>query len=79
MTIRFFTAMSLAMLVSLVVLAPPASAQQKTAKACQKEWVANKAVVQASGKTEKVYIADCIGKTAKAAAPTPEKVRGYDR
>jgi hypothetical protein len=79
MSIRFLTAMSLAMLVSLAVLAPPASAQQKTAKACQKEWVANKAAMQASGKTEKAYIEECIGKTAKAAAPTTEKARGYDR
>jgi hypothetical protein len=79
MSTRFFTAISLAMLLSLAVSASPASAQQKTAKACQKEWVANKAVVLASGKTEKAYIAECIGKTAKAAAPTTEKARGYDR
>jgi hypothetical protein len=79
MRIRFLAAMSLAMLVSLAVSAPPASAQQKTAKACQKEWVANKAAMQASGKTEKAYIAECIGKTAKASAPTTEKVRSYDR
>jgi hypothetical protein len=80
MSIRFLTATSLAMLVSLAVLAPPASAQQKTAKACQKEWVAIKAT-QPSGKTEKAYIAECTGKGGKpsSAAATTEKVRGYDR
>jgi hypothetical protein len=79
MRIRSFTAMSLAMLVSLV-LAPVASAQQKSAKACQKDWAANRAALQASGKTEKAYIAECTAKAAKpAAAATTEKVRGYDR
>ena len=79
MRIRSFTAMSLAMLVSLAALVPPASAQEKSAKACQKDWAANTAALQASGKTEKAYIAECIGKTAKASAPTTEKVRSYDR
>jgi hypothetical protein len=92
MRIRSFTAMSLAMLVSLVMLAPPASAQQKSAKACQKDWAANTAALQASGKTEKAYIAECTGKAAKPAAAattgraakpaepaTTVKVRAYDR
>jgi hypothetical protein len=80
MKIRSFTAMSLAMLVSLAVLVPPASAQQKTAKACQKDWAANKVAPQASGKTEKAYIAECSGKTAKpAAAATTTTGRAYDR
>ena len=34
-------------------------AQQKTAKACQEEWRANKAANQANGVTEKAYVAQC--------------------
>jgi hypothetical protein len=56
------------MLVSLA--AAPASAQQKTAKACQKEWRANKVAMQGIGKTEKIFIAECTGKAAKPAEPS---------
>ena len=38
-----------------------AIAQQKTAKACQEEWRANKAANQANGITEKAYVAECRG------------------
>jgi hypothetical protein len=47
----------------------PASAQQKTAKQCNQEWKANKAAIQASGKTKRAFVAECRGQTA-AAAPT---------
>jgi len=43
-----------------------AVAQQKTAKACQEEWRANKAANQANGITEKAYVAQCRGGTAPA-------------
>ncbi len=49
-----------------------AAAQQKTAKACQAEWRANKATNQASGITEKAYVAQCRGadaSTQPTAAP----------
>src|SRR6266853_3012836 len=46
-----------------------AVAQQKTAKACQEEWRANKAANQANGVTEKAYVAQCRGGTAPTAAP----------
>ena len=46
----------------------PAAAQQKTAKQCNDEWTANKAAIQASGKTKKVFIAECRGTAAPAAA-----------
>ena len=46
----------------------PASAQQKTAKQCNDEWTANKAAIQASGKTKKQFIAECRGPTVPAAA-----------
>jgi hypothetical protein len=50
----------------------PAAAQQKTAKPCNDEWTANKATIQASGKTKKVFIAECRGQAPAAAAPAPK-------
>jgi hypothetical protein len=51
----------------------PAAAQQKTAKQCNEEWTANKATIQASGKTKKVFVAECRGQATAAptAAPKP--------
>jgi hypothetical protein len=50
-------------------------AQQKTAKACQEEWRANKAANQANGITEKAYVTQCRGSSAStqptAAPATP--------
>lgn len=48
----------------------PAVAQQKTAKACQEEWKANKVANQAKGITEKAYVAQCRTGAASA-APAP--------
>ena len=52
-----------------------AQAQQKTAKACEEEWKANKPSIQASGKKKKDFIAECRGQPAAAetrpATPTP--------
>jgi hypothetical protein len=57
-----------------------AIAQQKTVRACQEEWRANKAANQANGVTEKAYVAQCRAGGAPAqttaapaarAAPTP--------
>jgi hypothetical protein len=58
---------------ALVTLSSSAIAQQKTAKACQEEWRANKAANQANGVTEKAYVASCRGGAAptSAAAPAP--------
>ena len=67
MRMQIFTALATATLVSLALASAPASA--KTAKACQKEWQADKAAMQAAGKTEKAYVAECRGTTATAAAP----------
>ncbi len=64
-------------LLGAMALAPPAFAQQKTAKACAAEWRANKAENQASGVTEKAYVARCrtgaapAEPTAAPAAPPP--------
>ena len=43
-------------LTGLMVLSSQAVAQQKTIKACQEEWSANKAANQANGITKKSYV-----------------------
>ena len=55
---------------ALVMAALPASAQQKTAKQCNAEWTANKASIQASGKTKKAFVAECRGQATAAGVPT---------
>jgi hypothetical protein len=50
----------------------PAAAQQKTAKQCNDEWTANKATIQASGRTKKVFVAECRGQAAAAPAAAPK-------
>jgi hypothetical protein len=72
MKIRLGVALS-AILFGLVTL-PTSSviAQQKTVKACEDEWRANKADNQAKGITEKDYVAQCRGGgSAAQPAPTP--------
>ena len=54
-------------------LAVPAVAQQKTIKACQEEWRANKTDNQAKGITEKAYVAQCRGGEAAKPAPAEKK------
>src|SRR5689334_21608093 len=56
--------------IGVAFLMSPAFAQEKTAKACQAEWRANKADNQAKGITEKAYVAKCRG-TDSAAKPAP--------
>jgi hypothetical protein len=68
MRMQTFTALAAAMLIGLAAMSAPASA--KTAKACQKEWQADKAAMQAAHKTEKAYVAEC--RTQAAAAPAPK-------
>jgi hypothetical protein len=61
----------------LMALSSHAIAQQKTTKACQEEWRANKIANQANGVTEKAYVAQCRGgataspTAAPAAPPAP--------
>ncbi len=58
----------------LMTVSSHAVAQQKTVKACQEEWRANKAANQANGVSEKAYVAQCRGGPAPApttAAPAP--------
>jgi hypothetical protein len=60
--------------VGLIAALPSAHAQQKTVKACQEEWRANKAANQAAKITEKDYVAKCRSEAAKPAATTPAAV-----
>jgi len=55
---RTVTAITCA-IVGVSILSFPALAQQKTVKACQEEWRANKDANQAKGITEKAYVTQC--------------------
>src|SRR5271165_4566865 len=69
---KSLAALTCMVLAGALVLSSPAWAQQKTVKACQEEWRANKAANQAKGITEKAYVAECraSGVTAQSATPT---------
>jgi hypothetical protein len=77
----FLTAITATLIAGLALSSAPASA--KTVKACQKEWQADKAAMQAAGKTEKAYVAACRGQSAAPAAaassskPPKEDKGGY--
>jgi hypothetical protein len=59
-------------LTGLVIASSPALAQQKTVKACQAEWRADKTANQAKGITEKAYVEQCrAGGAAATPATTP--------
>jgi hypothetical protein len=64
-----FTAVLCAASVACMTLAPPAVAQQKTAKQCNDEWAADRAAIQASGKTKRVFVAECRGVPVPATTP----------
>ena len=67
-----FAAMICSALVGFAALSSPALSQQKTVKACQDEWRANKDANQAAGVTEKAYVDKCrAGGAAAAPAATP--------
>ncbi len=56
-----------------VAVLPAAShAQQKTAKACEAEWKANKAAIQGAHKTKKAFMTECRSGTGQTAA-IPQK------
>jgi hypothetical protein len=60
-----------AVLASIAILTTASQAQQKTAKACESEWTANKAAIQGSGKTKKAFMIECrSGSGAAATAPS---------
>lgn len=57
-------------LIALAALSSQTLAQQKTVKACEDEWRANRVENQAKGITEKSYVAQCRAGSI-AAQPTP--------
>ena len=79
MRMQIFTAVAATMLVSLAVSSVPAAAAAKTVKACQKEWQADKAAMQAAHKTEKAYVAECRAAAQPADAAAPAKADKGDK
>jgi hypothetical protein len=63
----------LSLIAGLLVISGPALGQQKTVKACQDEWRANRAANQSAGITEKDYVAKCRAGAAAAPAPAPAR------
>ena len=69
----FTATVACAALVGLLAWSQSAIAQQKTVKQCNDEWSADKASIQASGKTKRDFVAECRGvpvAVRAAAAPT---------
>ena len=50
-----------AALVGLLAWSQSAIAEPKTARQCNSDWAANKASIQASGKTKRAFMAECRG------------------
>jgi hypothetical protein len=50
-----------AALIAVLAWSPAVVAQQKTVRQCRDEWSANKAAIAASGKTQRVFVAECRG------------------
>jgi hypothetical protein len=76
---KLFSVAICAGLFALTAFPAPLLAQQKTVKACQEEWRANKADNQAKGITEKAYVTQCRAGAASAQpastpAPAPSAV-----
>jgi hypothetical protein len=58
---KVFTMSGCLALVALSAWAPAAIAQQKTVKECRAEWSAHKTEITASGKTQRIFVAECRG------------------
>lgn len=54
----------------VVVWSGPLLAQESRMRVCTKEYLANKAAVEARGLTQKDYVAECLLRPAGATAPT---------
>ncbi len=64
---RTLTTSLCAALVSMLAWSHPTLAQQKSIKQCSSEWTADKPVIKASGKTKKIFMAECRGVPVAAA------------
>jgi len=75
MTRSRFLLRCIAAAASIAVFSAASQAQQKTARACEAEWRANKATIQGSGKTKKAFMIECRAGTAAApqAQPAPDQ------
>jgi hypothetical protein len=63
-----------AALVGLLALSQSAIAEPKTARQCNSDWTANKASIQANGKTKPAFMAECRGiPVAGRASAAPDK------
>jgi hypothetical protein len=71
---KIFTAVLCVASLGIVALSPPAIAQQKTTRQCNDEWAADRAAIQASGKTKRVFVAECRGVPLPAVAPRMVKL-----
>jgi hypothetical protein len=75
---KSLAALTCMVLAGTLGLSSLAWAQQKTVKACQEEWRADKIANQAKGITEKAYVAECRASvvTAQPATPSPQAATG---
>jgi hypothetical protein len=48
-------------LAAMLAWSPSVMAQQKTIKQCRDEWRASREAIAASGKTQRLFIAECRG------------------
>ena len=55
------TAATCAAFAGLLLLSQSAISEPKTARQCNDDWAANKAAIQASGKTKRAFVAECRG------------------
>ena len=63
-----------AAVVGLLAWSQSAIAEPKTARQCNSDWTANKASIQASGKTKRAFMAECRGvPIAARPAAAPDK------
>ncbi len=58
---KVFTISGCVALLALSAWSPVAFAQQKTVKECRAEWSAHRAEIAASGKTQRIFVAECRG------------------
>jgi hypothetical protein len=68
---NFVVTIICAAFIGAMAVSSPAIAQQKTVKACEDEWKANKEANQAKKITEKAYVEKCRAEGAAATTTTP--------
>jgi hypothetical protein len=71
-----FLAAGTAALVALLAFPSPLLAQQKTTRECRAEWTANREAIAASGKTQRVFIAECRGVPVPTSSVAAELGKG---